>query len=149
MVTINFTILIELGFFLLFLWGTHRFVLAPVLKNMDERDASLERDREHTEEAYAKADGLENQYRKEIARVRREADEEVRLARQKSQQEHTEFLYAERKSAEDAIREVRTEAIAHVDSQRDALLKDVPQLVTLIHDQLGISPNGNGHGGES
>ena len=144
MVTINLTILIELGLFLFFLWGTQRFVLRPVLKNMDERDATLERDREQTEENLVKADELEQQYRREIARVRREADDEVREARRKSQQEHTDFLIAERKRAEIAIGEVRAESIAHVESQREDLLKDVPQLVSLIHDRLGIGPNGNG-----
>lgn len=151
MVTINITILIELGLFLLFLWGTQRFVLRPVLKNMDERDDTLDRDREQTEENILKADELENQYRKEIARVRREADDQIREARRKSQQEHSDFLIEERKRADAAVREVRNEARAHVKDQRADLLKDVPALVTLIHDRLGIGPNGNGngHGGAS
>ena len=49
MVTINATIIVELVLFLLFLWGTQRYILAPVLKNIDEREDSIEQDRAQAE----------------------------------------------------------------------------------------------------
>ena len=116
----------------------------------DERgvgdDITLERDQETTEQNHDKAGELELEYRREIARIRRAADEDVRKAKLSSQQQHTEFLRDERRSAERNLMQIRKEAEAHVDAQRETLLQDVPELVDLIHDRLGI-PAENGNGG--
>ena len=146
MVTINLTILIELILFLVFLWGTQRFILTPVLKNMDERNDSIERDVELDKENSQQSEELELKYRHEIAVIRRAADDKIRMARQKTLQEHAEFLLKERRNAEGAVAEVRSEVLAHVATQRDAVLASVPELAQLMETQLtaGTEPARDG-----
>ena len=136
MVTINATLLIELVLFLLFLWGTQRFILTPALKNIDEREEGIEQDRVVSESNTTAAEALEQQYRHDIAVIRRDADEQIRVAQQKSQHDHAAFLMAERVKAEQALAETLAEAQRVVESQRDAILAEIPDLAKLIHAKL-------------
>ena len=70
MVTINATLLVELILFLVFLWGTQRYILTPVLKNMDERTDSIENDHAQAESNTTASVALEKKYRHEIAVIR-------------------------------------------------------------------------------
>ncbi len=139
MVTINLTVIIELMLFLVFLWGTQRFILTPLLKSMDERGDSIERDVAKAKEDDQRAEDLEHQYRHEIAMIRRDADEEVRQAKQKSMQEHAEFLLKERHNAETAIAKVAAEAQGQVEAQRDTVLAQTAELMALMEVQLTAS----------
>jgi F-type H+-transporting ATPase subunit b len=136
MVTINATMLVELLLFLLFLWGTQRYILAPVLKNIDEREDSIEQDRAQTEADTTAAQALEKKYRHEIAVIRRNADEQVRAAQQKSQQEHAAFLTDERARAEQSIDEVRKDAQHLVDTEQDSVDAQIPELTKQIEAML-------------
>ena len=136
MVTINLTLLIELGLFLVFLWGTQKYILAPVVKNLDDREESIQADHAKADENAHKADDLEKEYRHEIAVIRRQSDEQVRAAQQQSQQEHQAFLISERAKAEDAIAKVRAEAMAMVDEQQAKMEAEVPELAKRIQARL-------------
>ncbi len=136
MVTINATIIVELALFLLFLWGTQRYILAPVLKNIDEREDSIEQDRAQAEANTTAAEVLEKKYRHDIAVIRRDADEGVRAAQQKSQHEHAAFLVDERTRAEQSIDEVRAEAQLLVESEQDTVNAQIPELTNQIEAML-------------
>lgn len=136
MVTINFTLFVELGLFLVFLWGTQHYILAPVVKSLDEREESIEADRMHTDDSNEKSGALEKEYRHEIALIRRKSDEEIRGAHQKSQQEHASFLIAERARSEEAVAEVREEAQRMVDDEQSAMTAEIPALVKQIEAKL-------------
>ena len=138
MVTINSTMLIELVLFLVFLWGTQRYILTPVLKNLDERGESIEQHHTEAEANTVEAESLEKEYRHEIAIIRRNADEKVHTIRQKSQQEHREFLIEERAKAEKTIVTIRQEVQKHVESQREAIMAEVPGVVKSIEVNLNI-----------
>lgn len=146
MVTINLTMLIELILFLVFLWGTQRFILTPVLDSMDERNDSIEGDIEKAKEDEIKAVELEQQYRHEIAVIRRNADEELRAVKQKAMREHAEFLQQERINAEIAVAEVRDKAMSMMEAERDAILANVPELAQLMETQLSASPQSTSKG---
>ncbi|MFP6581099.1 MAG: ATP synthase F0 subunit B [Candidatus Hydrogenedentota bacterium] len=136
MVTINLTLFVELGLFLVFLWGTQHFILAPVVKSLDEREESIESDRVHADDSNENSVALEKEYRHEIALIRRKSDEEIRAAHQKSQQEHAAFLIAERARSEEAVAEVREEALRMVDDQQSAMTAEIPALVKQIEAKL-------------
>lgn len=138
MVTINPTMLIELGLFLVFLWGTQRYILRPVLKSLDAREESIQLSLDEAEASTAESELLEKSYRHEIAVIRKNADEKVHAARQKTQQEHTTFLIDERTKAEKSIAEVRMEAQKHVEDQQDAINAEVPDLVKYIEAHLNV-----------
>lgn len=139
MVTINLTVLIELILFLVFLWGTQRFILTPVLRTMDDRSDAIEQDVTRAVENDEQSDDLENQYRHEIAVIRRNADEELHQAKQESTREHNEFVEQERVKAEEAVAAVRAQAQAQVEEQREAALAFVPELTQLLEAQLTAS----------
>lgn len=136
MVTINATLLIELVLFLVFLWGTQRYILTPVLKSLDDREESIEKNRVQSEADNSEAETLEKKYRHEIAVIRRQADEDVRAAQEKSQQDHARFLIDERTRAEQSVAEVRQEAQRLVESQHDAIMAAVPDLVEQMQAKL-------------
>lgn len=136
MVTINATLLIELVLFLVFLWGTQRYILTPVLKSLDDREESIEKNRVQSEADNSEAETFEKKYRREIAVIRRQADENVRAAQEKSQQDHAKFLIDERARAEQAVAEVRQEAQRLVESQHDAIMAAVPDLVEQMQAKL-------------
>jgi F-type H+-transporting ATPase subunit b len=136
MVTINFTLVIELGLFLLFLWGTQRYILGPVLKSVDEREEGVEQDTADAEAGNVEADALEIKYRHDIAVIRRQADAEVHAARTKSQNEHARFLSDERTRADESILEARRDAEQLVEEQREEMLAQVPDLVVRIEENL-------------
>jgi F-type H+-transporting ATPase subunit b len=147
MVTINLTMLVELILFLIFLWGTQRFILTPVLNSMDERNDSIERDIEKAKDDDIQSDELELKYRHEIAVIRRNADEELRAVKQKAMREHSDFLQQERINAETAVEEVRVKAMAMMESEREAVLAEVPELARLMEAQLTASARLSNNGG--
>lgn len=136
MVTINFTLVIELGLFLLFLWGTQRYIFGPVLKSVDDREEGIERDTADAEAENTEADMAEKKYRHDIAVIRRQADAEVHAARTKSQNEHTRFLSDERTRADQSILEARRDAEQLVEQQHEEIMAQVPDLVARIEDNL-------------
>ena len=147
MVTINLTMLIELILFLVFLWGTQRFILAPVLQSMDERNDSIECEIEKAQVNDQRSEELEHKYRHEIAVIRRDADDELRAFKQKASSEHADFLKQERLNAEKAVAEVRAEFQTHVASQRDAVLAQVSELSKLMEAKLTADSQQTNRGG--
>jgi F-type H+-transporting ATPase subunit b len=148
MVTINLTILIELILFLVFLWGTQRFILRPILASMDERNDSVVCDLQKAKNDDKRSVELEKEYNHDIAVIRRNADEEIRKVKQKSLQEHADFLNAERQRAEKVVAEVRATAMAHVDSQREAVLAHADELAELMEAQITVSAQPSSGGGQ-
>lgn len=141
MVTINLTLLVELGLFLVFLWGTQKYILAPVVKNLDDREDSIQADHAIADKNSHEAESLEQEYRHEIALIRRQSDDQVRSAQQESQQEHQTFLIAERAKAEEAVSQVRDEAQAMAGGQQSAMDAAIPELVEEIATKLRSGGN--------
>lgn len=141
MVTINLTLLVELGLFLVFLWGTQKYILAPVVKNLDDREDSIQADHAVADRNTHEAESFEQEYRHEIALIRRQSDDQVRSAQQESQQEHQSFLIAERAKAEEAVSKVRDEAQAMARDQQSAMDAAIPELVEEITTKLRSGGN--------
>ena len=71
MVTLNFTIVVQLGLFLIFLWSVNRLVFGPVLITLDQRNEKLADDEVSTETDSRKAGELEGSYLAEMSAARR------------------------------------------------------------------------------
>ena len=141
MVTINLTLLIELGLFLVFLWGTQRYILAPVVKNLDDREDSIQADHAVADQNTHESESFEQEYRHEIALIRWQSDDQVRSAQHESQQEHQSFLIAERAKAEEAVSLVRDEAQAMARGQQSAMDAAIPELIEKITTKLRSGGN--------
>jgi len=124
MVTLNLTLFIEVGLFLLFMWAMHRLVIRPLLEVMDGRDDKLAEDRSVAKDAGAEATQLEKQYLLESSRIHREASRDVVRAHRQAQEAHLARL-AERKQVGegelDAVRHEVHDAIVAQSKQFDAL----------------------------
>jgi len=138
MVTINFTIVVELILFLGFLWGTRQFILRPLLEALDAREASLEESETHAQEAVDHAGTLEAQYHAESAAMRRTADEFFRGERRKALNEYGRRLAEERHNADAAVATTRAAALKQVRKARNECAALAPELADILSDQLGI-----------
>ena len=49
MVTINLTLFVQLGLFLIFMWGARKLIFDPILKVLDSREEKLEQDQANTQ----------------------------------------------------------------------------------------------------
>jgi len=144
MVTLNFTLVVELGLFLLFLWGTKAFVLRPVLRLLDTRDETIG---EWTEEAAAKtehAEALEREYAETIVAYHHEADERFREAYQAASNRHLDALHAARLEADAAVARVRAESMRQREQQREAIAAAAPELAAMIRERLAAREAAHG-----
>ncbi len=138
MVTINFTLFVELGLFLVFLWGTGRFILRPLLGSLDEREDLIVHNEEQTQDDVSEAASLEKQHKREVATLRRETDEAFRDARRVALNRHAGVVSEQRGKSESAIGVVREEMQEQVVSQEAAVTELAPDLVVAIAQQLGL-----------
>lgn len=136
MVTLNITLLIELGLFLIFLWGTAVFIIRPAVQALDERGESIERDAAEAETANQEAETLESRYRSNLADIRLASDEAYRDARRETLQGHIKAVADAHQWADEAVAEARAEAQAKADEQRGPLEHAVPDLADQIAERL-------------
>ena len=136
MVSLNLTFLIEVSLFLLFLWGTARFILRPVLKGLDERESSIEHAREQTADDTNEAAMLEKGYIEKLSEIRGHADETYRKARHDTLKGHIQAVADAHEWADQAVAEVREEARGLVEGQRTAIRDSVPEIADLIAGRL-------------
>jgi len=137
MVTINLTLLIELGLFLVFLWGTSRFILRPVLAQIDAREESLADDQVKAQSDEIEATRLEQEYQKAITEARAEADDAFRRARHQTQQEHLKFIAEERERADETVAAFRMEAQRAAEAIHDDVVGVAPELADSLVQKIG------------
>jgi F-type H+-transporting ATPase subunit b len=81
MVQLNFTLIIEMGLFLVFLWVTKCFIFRPLLEVMDAREAKLLDDRSTVEAETTTAQTLETAHAESQARAKLAASLRIRKER--------------------------------------------------------------------
>lgn len=138
MVTLNFTIVLEVGLFLLFLFGMARWVFRPALATLDAREALVERNRASAETALREAESLEDEYRQAVARMRHEADEAVRDARRKALDDLAAQMLEKQREADARIHAIREESARLRETQRADMERLAPELAEAIARQLGV-----------
>ncbi len=136
MVTINLTLVLEVGLFLIFLWGTARFIVRPVLRTLDERDAVVEQDHAKAAADTEGANALEAEGAQELLSIRQGADEAHRRARHETRKEHADAVAGANERADQAVAEAHDEANRLVAEQRSALEQAVPEVADLIAKRL-------------
>ena len=142
MVTINFTIVVQLVLFLLFLWVTNRLVLQPILRVKDERDRRHREDRGAAEADTAEAEKLEADYAAKLAAARREGVVRVEQARREALHERLEALNAHKQESEAQVKATREEAANQIEAARAAYVRLAPGLAEDIAQKLHIHHNG-------
>lgn len=138
MVTINLTLLIELGLFLLFLWGTSKFIFPRVIHSIEERDARIETNEHAAGTDTDTAVELEDAYHRRTSDTHRNAEENVRKARRSAMDKHAVSIARERDRADRDVAEVRDAAARGVEDEREACLRMAPELANRMMSRLGI-----------
>lgn len=138
MVTINFTLFIELVLFLVFLWGTARYVVPRVVDSLDERERSIQDAQAVSKTDSDTAHQLEQQYEAELTTLRRNAEDEFRVARRAAMDTHDAKLAAKRAEADIEVGRVRDTATREFEQERDASTASAQELGKLVTRQLGL-----------
>lgn len=138
MVTLNFTLVVELILFLVFLWGTKRFILRPLLEALDARESSIKESKAHAEEFAERSETFEEEYRAQSAAMRRAVDEYYRDGRRRALNEHGRHLAEERHKADETVAAARAAARQQVESERGQCAVLAPELADIISKQLEI-----------
>jgi F-type H+-transporting ATPase subunit b len=116
MVSINLTLLIEMGLFVLFLWVTKRFLLGPLVRVMDDRAAGIARDEADAAKDGKDAELMELTHRARITEAHQSAARRIHEARYEANREVRHAFEARLKVCEESVEQYRME----IDRQRDA-----------------------------
>ena len=143
MVTINFTLFIELALFLVFLWGTARYVVPRVVDSLDERERSIRDAQAVSKTDTDTAQKLEQRYEAELAAMRRKAEDEFRLARRAAMDTHDAKLSAKRAKADLEVGRVRDTATREFEQERDGSTALTQELGKLVTQRLGLDGEGS------
>lgn len=138
MIAINFTIFVELGLFLLFMWVTQRLILMPILAVMDRRDDQVSADEETSEQHAAEADSLERRYADEIAGVRRAASAEIDNARREGMMARAAAIRERKAKADREVGTIEEAASGAMDTERKHFDELLPGLTDRMAKQLQL-----------
>ncbi len=130
MVTINLTIVVQLGLFLLFLWALNKLVLQRVLRNLDARETALEQDAEAANADASAAQSLEAQYAAELTAARRAATVHFERERRAAMDDRNERLARARENGDQEVMAVSRDGQAQIQAQREqfgTLAQDVAE----------------------
>lgn len=136
MVSLNFTLVVELILFLLFLWGTNRFILRPTVKTIDEREELVQRNEELTAHDLADAEALEQQYAARLSELYRQTEDRVRAARHAANNARIDRIQQSMRQADAEITRFREELMARVDEQTPEARRLATQVAEEIEAHL-------------
>ena len=138
MVNINFTLVVELALFLIFLWGTARFILRPALETLDAREEKIEREHAESKTANREASALESKYARAITGAREEAEAAFREVHTRAVEAHTATMAEARRAVDERVLKTREQGSRALKEQRGELLKAAPALAEELRRNLGI-----------
>ncbi len=142
MVNLNLTFFIELGLFLLFLWGTSRFILRPALKVIDEREDRIQRDQDAAQARGRDADAMEAEYQRILSAARADAQRHFFETQSRAIEAGTARLNAARRALEDAVAETRAAGEAELSEQRRQLALAAPDVAEELMRRLELGSPG-------
>jgi F0F1-type ATP synthase membrane subunit b/b' len=138
MVDINFTLLVELGLFLVFLWGTHALIIKRVVRHTDARDQALEEDERATHADLDEAKQLETRFTSSVAGARRSASAGLEQARHHALAGRTQLLDERKRKADAVVTQLRTELEGVVEKARNEHAALAPSLAGDIVRRLDV-----------
>lgn len=138
MVTLNFTLFVQLLLFLLFLWGMQRFVFSKALKQLDDRDHYISQQESRAEVDRDLAQAQEERYAEALRDAMHNADKQFRDARRAALDELEEQTARQREQADRAVAIVREQAAKEALSERTAYHRLAPELAESIAKRIGL-----------
>jgi len=141
MVELNLTFIVQLLLFLVFLWGTHRFIIRPILRVIDEREVERKNARETAQSDTRRADALEQEYATKFRACQRKHHQRAEQARRAARKKYLADLGARTKEADQAVAAVRDAARTAAAAERDRYPALAPALAKAIEKRLELGEN--------
>jgi F0F1-type ATP synthase membrane subunit b/b' len=138
MVTLNFTIVVQLVLFLLFLWGLRQFVIHPMLQQMDDRQHYIGQQESRAKVDVDLAAAQEARYAQAVKDMHQDAEQRFRDARHAALHEQAEILARQREQADRAATIARLDAQQRAQDERASFRQVVPELANAIAARVGI-----------
>lgn len=136
MIQFNFTLIVEMVLFLVFLWVTNKFMFRPLRRVMDERDAKIGGDKSSAAQDTAEAQRLSAQYIERLTEADQSAAARLRQTRYEAYQRNRSELDALRHQADSDVGAFR-ESIEHqLAEERRKYAELVPGLVEAMDRQI-------------
>ncbi len=136
MIQFNFTLVVEMVLFLVFLWVTNKFMFRPVRRVMDERDAKIGQDKSTAAQDAAEAQHLESQFIEQLTQTDQAAAQRLRQARYEAYQHNRAELEALRHQADADVGAFRDAIERQVAEERQKYAELIPGLVESMDRQL-------------
>jgi F0F1-type ATP synthase membrane subunit b/b' len=140
MISLNFTLLVQFSLFLLFLWGTNRFVFRPLLRLMDTRVNKVEGDKTAAEADAKEAQRLESLYKDRLTNVHQVSARRLHKARLEAYQENRRVLEELKRRSELEITAYRATMEEQVEVER----RRFPELLPGIIEAMDRRVNAEG-----
>lgn len=128
LIDIDWTIVIQLGLFLVMLVVANKFLFQPYLRLRERRAEGIEGAKAEAERMTAEADSKLVAYERELATARNKASDEQRKIRGVANAHEREVTTAARTASAAALEEARTRVRAETESARKELMPRAEQI---------------------
>jgi len=141
MIALNFTLVVQLLLFLLFLYVTNKVVIRPLLKTMDARSAKVEEDQAAADADRKEAERVEAAVKDRLTGIHQEDALRLRKARQDEYQKNRGVLEEMKRRANADVDAYRAQMDRRVEEER----RNYPQLVPSIVEAMDRRVNTEGY----
>jgi len=141
MIALNFTLVVQLLLFLLFLYVTNKFVIRPLLKTVDARSAKVEEDQAAADADRKEAGRVEAAVKDRLTGIHQEEALRLRKARQDEYQKNRGVLEEMKRRVNADVEAYRTQMDRRVEEER----RNYPQLVPSIVEAMDRQVNTEGY----
>jgi F-type H+-transporting ATPase subunit b len=141
MIALNFTLVVQLLLFLLFLYVTNKVVIRPLLKTMDARSAKVEEDLAAAGADSREAERVEADVKDRLTGIHQEEALRLRKARHDEYQKNRRVLDELKHRANAAVDAYRVQMDRRVEEER----RNYPQLVPSIVEAMDRQVNTEGY----
>ncbi len=121
----NATFIVEVVAFLVILWLLGRYVLPPINKALTDRQAAIKKEFAEAEEAKAKAEAAEQEYRSQLVEARHEA---ARI-REEAREEGAAIIAEMREQAQAESERIVKHAHLQIDAERQQVVQQLRRQV--------------------
>jgi F-type H+-transporting ATPase subunit b len=136
MIVLNFTLVVQLLLFLLFLYVTNKFVIRPLLVVMDARSAELEDDVAAAEADSKEAAQIDANVKERLVNVHQEEALRLRKARLDEYQKNREVLDEIKRRSDAAIDEYSKKMDQRIETERGNYATVLPVIIEAMDRQV-------------
>jgi len=138
LVNINFTLILETGLFLVFLWLMYAYVLRPLLKIMDARAAQVAEDEATADNLESEYQEAERSYRLSLAGIHQRAAQRVAEAKREAQARNNEEIHALKAAGTERMSALLKQVREDMRQQRAASDQVVAEIKGSLAEKLGF-----------